>query len=211
MKKLKLLLIAVMVIAAGVPQALARLTASEAFVNAPSVVFPLLERNTRLDMIDYFNSGSATPSNNSMQGSSRVTAMSDGEMKIAMTDASDYQIVILPAGADSVIAVIQTVATPAHDSHLTIYTTGWEKLGDAFTPPSMDDWMTDAGRKNKDMVATMVPFVLARYELDPATDVLTVTNNLSEFLSPDVYQLVDSYLRGSLSYRWDGKRMVPAK
>ena len=211
MKKLKLLLIAAVMIAVGVPPVMARLTASEAFVNAPSVVFPLLERNTRLDMIDYFNSGSSTPSNNSMQGASRVTALNDNEMKIEMTDASDYQIVILPAGADSVIAVIQTVATPAHDSHLTVYSVGWEKLADAFTPPSMDDWMTDAGRKNKDMVASMVPFVLARYELDPATGVLTVTNNLSEFMSPDVYQMVASYLRDSISYRWDGKRMVPVK
>lgn len=57
----------------------------------------------------------------------------------------------------------------------------------------------------------MVPFMLAEYVYDPATSTLSLTNNLKEFLSPDVYQLVSDYLRPSLTYRWDGKRMNPVK
>ncbi len=192
-----------------VPSLHARLTASGAFADAPVSVFPLLDRNTRLDMIDYFKSGSATASQNAMQGKSKVTTLSPDDIHIAMTDASVYQISIIPAGNDSIIAVIQTVSTPAHDSHVSFYSRSWEKLdGDAlFKAPTMETWLSDAGRDNEGEVAAMVPFMLAGYVYDPATATLTLTNNTKELLSPDVYPMVAGYLRPTLTYRWDGKRM----
>jgi len=47
--------------------------------------------------------------------------------------------------------------------------------------------------------------------MTPATSTLSLTNNLKEFLSPDVYQLVADYLKPSLIYRWDGKQMNKVK
>lgn len=38
------------------------LTATKAFSDAPATVFPSIDRMTRLDMIDYYNSGSPKPS-----------------------------------------------------------------------------------------------------------------------------------------------------
>mgnify|MGYP000772613697 FL=1 len=129
-----------------------------------------------------------------------------------MTDASSYQISLLPTGNDTIIAVIQTVATPAHDSHVNFYSRTWQELkGNYFTPPVMNDWLTDSGKKNDGEVSAMVPFMLAEYVYDPATSTLSLTNNLKEFLSPDVYQLVADYLKPSLIYRWDGKQMNKVK
>ena len=206
------LLALLLLLASGSQAMMARLTAAGAFTDAPASIFPLLDRNTRLDMIDYFNSGSATASQNAMQGKSRVTAMTPDDIRIAMTDASSYQISILPAGNDSIIAVIQTVATPAHDSHISFYSRSWQELkGNYFTAPVMDEWLSESGKQNDGEVAAMVPFMLAEYVYDPATATLSLTNNLREFLSPDVYQTVADYLRPSLSYRWDGKRMNKVK
>lgn len=213
MKSLQTRFIAIMLlIAAGVPAAVARITAAGAFADAPASMFPLLDRNTRLDMIDYFNSGSATASTNAMQGKSRITSLTPDDIKIAMTDASAYQISILPSGNDTIIAVIQTVATPAHDSHINFYSRSWQELkGNYFTPPVMNDWLSESGKKNDGEVAVMVPFMLAEYVYDPATVTLSLTNNLKEFLSPDVYQLVADYLLPSITYKWDGKRMNKVK
>ena len=36
-------------------------TAADAFTSAPQNIFPLLDRNTRLDMVDYVKSGLSTP------------------------------------------------------------------------------------------------------------------------------------------------------
>lgn len=206
------LLAALLLLVVCSPAMMARLTAAGAFTDAPASLFPLLDRNTRLDMIDYYNSGSATASQNAMQGKSRITVLNPDDIKISMTDASSYQISLLPTGNDTIIAVIQTVATPAHDSHVNFYSRTWQELkGNYFTPPVMSDWLTDSGKKNDGEVSAMVPFMLAEYVYDPATSTLSLTNNLKEFLSPDVYQLVADYLKPSLIYRWDGKQMNKVK
>ena len=92
MKRLINIAVVMVMSLAGMQNASARLTAAGAFADAPAPLFPLLDKNARLDMIDYFNSGSATPTQNALQGKSRVTALTPDDIKIAMTDASSYQI-----------------------------------------------------------------------------------------------------------------------
>lgn len=212
MKVIKVIIAALIAAAALTPAAKAQLTAAKAFAEAPKTVFPLLDRNVRLDMIDYFNGGLSTSSTNALQGKSRITEMTPTDMKIAMTDASSYQLSLLPASNDTIIALIQTVATPAHDSHIKFYSRSWSQLGESlFTAPTLTDWMTPAARKSGADVSTMIPFMLAEYTYDPSTLTLTLKNNLSEFLSPDVYSLVSADLLPSKTYTWDGKRMNPVK
>lgn len=208
MKAIKAIMSALLAVVLFVPEANAQLTASKAFADAPATVFPLLNRNARLDMIDYFNGGMSTASTNALQGKSRITAIAPDDMKIAMTDASSYQLSILPTSNDTIIALIQTVATPAHDSHITFYSRNWTPISDnLFTAPSLNDWLTPAAKKSGADVSSMIPFMLAEYVYDPQKRTLTLTNNLSEFLSPDVYSLVGQDLRPSIIYQWDGKRM----
>ena len=156
----------------------ARLTAAEAFASAPQSVFPLLDKNARLDMID----------------------------------ASSYQLSIIPAGNDSIISVISTVATPAHDSHITFYDRTWKKLPDGmFKAPEIKEWLTPDARKNPSMVTSMIPFMLAEYVYNPADKSLTLTNNLKEFMSPDTESMIAPYLLPSLVYVWDGKKFNLSK
>ena len=60
MKRLINIAVVMVMSLAGMQNASARLTAAGAFADAPAPLFPLLDKNARLDMIDYFNSGSAT-------------------------------------------------------------------------------------------------------------------------------------------------------
>ncbi len=64
MRRLIIFIAAMASFAMAYPQ----LTATEAFSSAPASVLPLIDYITRLDMIDYYNSGSATASKNVMQG-----------------------------------------------------------------------------------------------------------------------------------------------
>lgn len=189
----------------------AQLTASKAFASAPASQFPLLDNTTRLDMIDYFNSGSSTASSNVLRGSSKITGLTPESLSFRMTDASSYQIVVLPEAKDTLIAVIETVAMPARDSRMSFYNKDWMTVKSrVFTAPTLQDWMTDAGRAQADMIEAMVPFLIVSYEYDPSTRVLTLTNNLSSFISHDDMAVGD-YFHPTLRYRWDGKRMSPLK
>lgn len=188
------------------------ITASEAFANAPNSLFPLLDHNTRLDMIDYFASGSSTASTNRLNGKSRITFLDPAKVDIEMTDASSYSLFVLSAGNDTVVGLISTVATPTPDSRLNIFDRNWTDItGRSFKSPVLDNWYTDEGKKHTDEVETMVPFLLTSYSYDPASGILTVTNNTENFLSSDLYDSVRPYLKDSLVYKWDGKKFNSQK
>lgn len=188
------------------------LTASEAFASAPSSVFPLLDKSTRLDMIDYYNSGSATPSKNKLSGQSRILSIGEKDLRFEMSNASMYQVVVLPCGDEEIIALIETVATPAPDSNIAFFSDDWQKLAsNCFDVPDLKTWLTKEGKKNREHVEMMVPFMLVGYEYDSVTQQLTLTNNISKFLSEDVYEQISPYLCDKLVYRWNGKRMEQVK
>lgn len=188
--------------------AFAQLTASKAFVDAPRHVLPLLDRNARLDMLDYFNGGLTTKTSNKLNGASAVTAVSPMLVAVQMTDASTCHLAVLPANSDSLVAVITTVATPAPDSKMTVYSSNFSRdlTPSVFAKPSLKDWITDGNSLST--VEAMVPFLLISYSYNPETSTLTLTNNTRTFLSEDVYSIVEPYLKKELLYKWNGKKFA---
>lgn len=188
--------------------AFAQFTASKAFVDAPRHVLPLLDRNARLDMLDYFNGGLSTKTSNKLNGSSAVTAVSPQLVSVQMTDASTCDIAVLPAKTDTLVAVISTVATPAPDSKMTVYSSDFNRdlTTSVFARPVLKDWITDGSSLST--VEAMVPFLLISYSYNPATATLTLTNNTRSFLSEDVYSIVEPYLKKELIYKWNGKKFA---
>lgn len=184
----------------------AQTTASSAFTSAPADVFPLLDKNTRLDMIDYYSNGLKTQSANRMDGRSSVTSLSPESLTVKLSDSSSAQIAILPAGNDTVIAVVSTVATPGLDSTLKFYDTSWHALPASkyFTAPSWDDWVTSGHDISE--VTAYAPFMLASYFIDPSAGTMTITNNLATFLDEDIYTQLSPALYPTLTYRWTGKK-----
>lgn len=189
----------------------AQLTASGAFTSAPAEVFPLLDKNTRMDMIDYFNSGLKTPSANRMDGRSVVTELTPASLCVKLSEASSAQLALLTAGKDTVIAVVSTVAAPGLDSTVKFYDSSWRQLEGKkyFTAPTWRDWMVKGHDVSE--VTAYTPFMLASYYIDTANGTLTATNNLSTFLDEDIYSMVEAALNRSLTYRWNGKSFIPAK
>lgn len=206
------LILSLIILCAGVLSSVAQFSTTQAFASAPTKAFPLLEKNTRLDMIDYFNSGSSTASTNMLGGSSRITAITPMDMRIAMTESTTYQIAILETSSDSIIALIETIAMPALDSRISFYDRNWNKLdGKQFTAPSLRDWLNDTGKKEIEMVKTIIPFLIVSYEYDATTKTLTLTNNINDFVSVEHTEQVNSYFIPSLTYRWNGKKFSLVK
>lgn len=205
MKRFTIVVVLMAVAVWAVSDAFARTTAAGAFQNAPATVFPMLDRNARLDMIDYFNSGSSTPTHNQLNGRSRITAMDSDAVTIEMTDASVYRIVLLPRKqqTDTLFALIRTVVLPAHDSDMMFYDSQWRPLSNnkTFVAPVMADWLLPEA--DKELVAGTVPFMLAEYSYDVASSTLTVDNRLADFLSADDWKKVGPMLRQRIEYVWN--------
>ncbi len=209
-KTLKNLVVAVVLLATAMPS-WAYNTARDAFINAPQGLLLLLTRNDRLDMLDYYDSQLTTPVTNGLQGKSSIRSVDDKMMVINMTPSSTYTIAMLPG---DVIALIRTIDTPAKDSNITFYSAAdWTEYPSDkyFTAPALAQWLTKKGASDRDTVEAMVPFIMAEYTYDPASQTLTATNDLRTFLSEDVYDMIADDLAPSLKYTWNGKKFVAAQ
>ncbi|MCM1137911.1 MAG: DUF3256 family protein [Duncaniella sp.] len=213
MKKLALLLVTLMAAMGCYAQVTTEV--SEAFSNAPNSVFPLLDMNTRLDMIDYFKNGMTTPSQNALEGKSQITEMTADYMDVKMTDSSTAQLIVLPAGKQEYVALINTVAAPGLDSNMKVFLLNNGEWGEAqltvFAKPGWKEWLTDGGQSHRDQVEMKVPFMLVSYKYDPASKQLVLTNNLSKFLDKDLYEDIAMYLRPQLVYTWNGSKFAMKK
>lgn len=192
---------------------MAQTSAADLFTSAPQNVFPLLDQNTRLDMVDYYKNGMSTPSQNSLDGRSLITEMTPASLTVKMTDSSAMQIMELKGSKGTVVALISTVATPGLDSNIKFFDSDWKPLPTEsyFVKPGWKEWLTDSGRQNQDEVTMHVPFMLASYRIDPESGTLTLTNNLSHFLDKALYDDLSSYLRPQLVYLWNGKNYTLQK
>lgn len=192
---------------------MAQTSAADLFTSAPQNVFPLLDQNTRLDMVDYYKNGMSTPSQNSLDGRSLITEMTPASLTVKMTDSSAMQIVELKGSKGSVVALISTVATPGLDSNIKFFDSDWKPLPTEsyFVKPGWKEWLTDSGRQNQDEVTMQVPFMLASYRIDPESGTLTLTNNLSHFLDKALYDDLSTSLRPQLVYLWNGKNYTLQK
>lgn len=194
----------------------ARVTAEEAFINAPQDIFMLLNRNARLDMLDYFKADHAGQVKNALKGTSSITSLTPEEMTIKMTPSSTYQLAVLPATKEDndIIALIVTLNSPARDSRISFYRAkDWSHVDTKkiISEPLLADWLSDTGKQNRQMVEAMIPFMMAYYTYNPADATLTATGDMATFLTPDIYSMIKDYLRPDLKYKWNGKKFSRVK
>lgn len=183
------------------------------FVSAPRQVIPLLDKNSRLDMIDYFNSGLGTSTPNNLGGGSALTSLGDNRMDIKLTEGSNMELALVSAGTDTLLVVINTVLTPVADSKLAMYSPDWSAnvTSRTFATPSLSDWLTQAGSKRSGDVAQVLPFMLVQYDFAPETGILTLTNNTRKFVGEEIYQIVEGLIYPQLIYKWNGKKFEKQK
>lgn len=207
MKKFLFLLVsAVMAMSASA------LTARDAFVTAPRDVIAAIDSITRLDMLDYFASGSSVASRNAFGGDAMVKSLSDGSITVGTSVSSEVTIALLPAGRDTMLLVINTLALPVPDSKATVYNRDWTLAAGKVQLSShndLDRWLTPEAKQRRAEIENAIPFVSAIYAYGNGE--LTVTNTLARLLPADDYALVKSYLKPANVYRWTGKKWSEVK
>lgn len=181
-------------------------TMTDLFARAPRTVFPLLDRNTRLDMIDYYNSGLATPSRNLLGGSSRITAVGDRRLDVAMTDASSYTMSLLTSErGDTVIALVRTLRLPVPDSDLRLYTTNWTPIDAVVPRPGLEQWLVGGIKGTDPDVVNLIPFVTATIDIGN-DNTLTMRPSLAGRYTPTDSAAVAGAMKPQLQYRWNAAK-----
>lgn len=205
MKKILLILIAVMV-ALG---AEAR-TVRDFFASEPGQVFMLLPKTTRLDLLDYYDNDQLVYAKNNMGMGTKLVKVEDNFINIRMSDSKTVQMLLVPAKKDSVIAVIETVETPVADSRISFYDTNWNPLPGIkhFAMPTMESFVlktVDKAKREQLLQDIVFPLISLNFEGDDHTT-LVARHGLKEFLVKDEYKPYESSLAESLSYSLKGTK-----
>lgn len=198
--------LAAVCVAAAAGNALAR-TAADFFTEAPGSVLPLLDRNARLDMIDYFRHGLPTTTTNLFNGASKVLSESENCIDVQISRDASLQIALLPLKNDTIIAVIETVLTPVADSGITFYRSDWSPVPVQPAMPAAADFIPKDRRKElKD--AEMPPAAYIRASFNSNDGSFDFINTTPAYYTADGAPEGMAAMRHSIAMRFDGKRFI---
>lgn len=200
--KLRFLLIALLALLGREAGAV---TALDCFVSAPDSIVPLLPRAIRLDMADYYNYGTARASDNAAGGSAIIRCASAKVADISIDDGVQLQIALLTSPADTLVAVVTTLQTPARDSDIKYYDMRWHPVtGHAPAMPAYIDWMLDSTGPGVEDIRLTLPLIPASAMFNPAADTLLITHDAARYLTDSDYGRVRPLLRDAITYSIDG-------
>lgn len=190
-------------------------TIADFFANEPGIIFPLLTRTNRLDMVDYYNSGQMVAMSNNLAGESRLMELDSTYMKVKTSESRVVEMRMRTAGKDTVITVIETVMTPVSDSRLTQWNSHWQRYisEKLFAMPGIDDFIVKKMPKElrADLQDAMIfPLIHLTFKGENH-DTIEATHGLEQFLAPSEFKRFASYLKPSLNYRFNGLKIKPAK
>ncbi|MDE7153570.1 MAG: DUF3256 family protein [Muribaculaceae bacterium] len=193
-----------------------QLTAEQALVNAPSTLFPGITRLTRMDMLDYFKSGSERTSATRLSGTARVLELTPENVVVetAANRMVTTQVALaLNSKKDTIIVCVSNIATPAMDGALKLYDSSWQPLKETyFAAPALKDWIKKGVPKSDAReVMSLVPFAMAEYTYDPTSATLRLTPTFADYLPEDVWNKVKDSLSSALVYKWNGRKFVPQR
>ena len=190
-------------------------TIADLFALEPGTIFPLLTRTNRLDMVDYYNNGQQVAVNNNLTGESRLLELDSTYLKVQTSESRVVEMLIRKAGKDTVITVIETVLTPVPDSRLSQWNVHWQRYTSdkLFAIPGIDNYIV--GKMPRELRAdlqSVMPFPLVQLTFEGSNhDTIRATHGLERFLVPEEYKRFASYLKASISYRFNGLKIKPVK
>lgn len=186
---------------------------SDFFISEPDSLFALIDKTTRMDMVDYYRSGKKIDAANRLDGTSRIVELSDKYMKIKMSEASDIEMRIEMSGnSDTVIVVSKTLHNPSPDSELMFFNRYWEPLNPEtyFSAPVVADFMENVSGNEKDRLLSLVEYPLISFGFDESGDLIARVS-LGDYMIKENYEQLKPFLKDKIVYRWNGKKYKQVK
>ncbi len=158
-------------------------TASDFFLDMPNKHLPLLDRNARMDMMDYFRAGLETPSRTALGGEARILSDHPDRMLIQMSRDATVEIALLKAGSDTLVALIETVKTPIPDSSITLMNKDFSNPR-VIPMPGVEMMAGQASAKAL-KGAAMPEMVFISATFDPDNNAFVFTDNTADYYPAD--------------------------
>lgn len=116
------------------------LTADSFLVSAPRSVLALIDRTSRLDMLDLYAENLPAKVENVYGGQSELTRLTSGFLSIKTSDIGVLTMKIIPQVHDSLLLVVHSVKAGGVSSTLSVYSTHWKPLKISLPQPDFDQY-----------------------------------------------------------------------
>ena len=92
------------------------------FVDAPTTLFPVVDKAARLDLIDLYNHGIEAKVENIFGGQSELTKKTPNFLSLRTTDVSIWEMHLLPCAKDTLILSLHTLVAGSQSTDVQLYT-----------------------------------------------------------------------------------------
>ena len=170
-------------------------------------------------MLDYYDVGRMVTMESNMASNkkeSRLLKVSDSQIDVALTGASQVSMTLLTENSDSIIAVVQTYQLPYFDSQISFFDTNWNELNTKkyFTEPTVKSFIIKGADKAKvNEILSLVKFALISYQIEQTDGVTTLTAslNLEGVMVKEDYDQIKDYLTKTVVFRLEKLKFKPIK
>ncbi len=170
-------------------------TVSDFFTTAPDAIVRLLPQSVRLDMLDYYHFGSDKASRNTLGGDARILAETERSLRYQLADSVDVQLAMMCNASDTTLAIVETIKTPAPDSRLTFYSSGWQPLRGGIELPSYSDWLTPEGEANSSSLDVLLPFIMVKADFSDDASTLTFSPQIAQMLDENDFNEAKTWIK----------------
>lgn len=188
------------------------ISVKRAFVEMPVNTLDLLNRSTRLDMLDYFAVDSVYKAQNALEGESFLKDVTPDFLSLQLTPVStlDLKVVKTKKGADLVVSVYTISGdNQASDSDLKFFDSSMNELPrDKYLKLPDLSYFFDIPKGSLTTmkeIKEMVPFPTIEYFLSPGSTDIKAKLTVGAFMDQDDYNIMKLFLKPEITYRWDGK------
>lgn len=111
----------------------AQITLRDVWLSMPDEMIPYLNKNLRLEHLDFVDMGVKSEVNNQMNGICLMDTLTDDYTHITLTPSSYLELRLLPVNdSTKIICVVKTLTVQAQESDIRFYDIEWKPLIDTF-------------------------------------------------------------------------------
>lgn len=176
---------------------------SKLFVEENGDLFNSLTMATRYELLNNYGRADKSEVINDLRtDESRILQLDKNYMKIATSAGAVVEIKLLTKSkTDTVVAVIETVATPYKDSRITFYDTKWQQLETSrfFEVPTIADFfLPSAPKPMREELVNWLDMIMI--EMHFAGDTLVAQCNAQDFFMGDDFKKYKPYITQKVVY-----------
>lgn len=190
--------------------------AAKFFTDMPLSVMEFINKNRRLDMLDYYAADSIHRVPNGMEGFSFLEKVTPDYLKAQITPQSTMEICVLPIKNDTIYQCIYTLSTQdqANDSEIKFYTSDYTPLETSkyIRLPQLKDFINQssmAKNERKDImqrIEGLLPFTTITFASNPANKSLNAQLTSEQLCPPAEFDRIRKYITPSITYNWTGTK-----